>query len=764
MADIFSSSKIGSAFDAVSGFVDNTLSIFDKNNQALADAELSKMNIDLDTWYKKQIQGFENRTDYENFEHDFQTAYDEKMSEYTQRSGKSRYDNLYTQKKGEEMFNSLRQNASVSVGGMVENGKINRAVADRSQNIENLNQTMAGGQDRLDRQCAELDAIKGMNRLTQDQYNTEKQKLLDGNAYDMYTAEEARVISQNPKWTEAQLDKWMSTYTPDISAPGSINAGMAADGSLSRKFSSAQYSVSNDIKEKAGKYMQSLVKQQQEETNKNIEDRNRQILNDIYAGRSTYTRDDLLKRIDSIEHGYGELQLENGDRKAREWELRQAAEKMDKKGGSGGSGLSGFETQINKEVDGRVQASRLGLNSGEAGLSSLYGARDQFMEDSFYPLCAAYGLSSEDIALERAKVSNSFVDKASKVYEGDDKMQSYFKEVNTYVQGLCKDNGKDSKPIIDEAMQYMHDLLFDVSPSNIDYESIKSDVQGHIQLWVTDELVMQELDKKGSNTFAADNGKAGGKKSTGYFGGIDTGDSLEVLALGASEMSTSKIAYTNSLGQVVQAPNTKESVKKFDSAAADVISGIDNIPRENIEASWQEDRDRHDITGGRIYRAKGPDGRQHSYVIASTGQKTFNVYKDGELLSSSDDIKNSRKKSIQTDKSGNKAARKALKENSKAEEAKADDIRTVISTFDIAEGFNRQASSGGISKDEEAQANDPEMMKYRDALKKFDEQIKSSKKEGYSPIKSISYYEWSKLTDKEKLIALENEYAKKIVK
>lgn len=693
--NIFASPDIAAAAASAASLASSVLDIQDKHNREVADAALTKMNLDLDSWYKNKINDFRNRNDYDNFQPEFESSLNDKMTEYT--TGANKYANGYMQKHGTELFDALKANAAVTVSALVENGKRNKALTDYDSALDEISNGADDARTKWSRQDSIITTEYQTGLIDSAEAEKRRNRYATACAYDEQASAALQMLGQKGI-TEENLYK-------AVDGAESSFTGQTVDGAGNVTVGSRMVD-NKTVHDAVRKYMSQQIRSLQDSNNTEIKNVNNQILNEIDAGRGGYTPDQLQRRIDYIERGYTPLQMDVGQKWERENELRLAIKKLDG-GASGGSGSgeNKFTEACKKYVDELDQASRIGKNSGTTGIKSLYGGRDVFMSDHFYSLAEQYGITRDQADKIKPLVYNYFIDKGKSIYSGDSRMTAALAELEKYAKSVEKDQNKGG--IWESALSYTLDMLYDNDPSAIDYESVKKDVKNHISVWSAQELDLLAQDKKGSSKYAA-------QKT----GGIFKPSQDELVAEGAWEMQQNKLVYTNELEQPVLAPGLEKSITRFDSEAVAILASSAGVEKKNITPEWKPDQSGHDLTGTRIYTDRSDGSR---YEIIATDKKHYDVYKNGVKLSSDRKMKKDASAERSAEKKERRSQIGAQKEASDAENQKIIDAEGRM-----ADTLRRSPVQGLSDEDWNGMARDQkilELQRLRNSDRKFVEEI-----------------------------------------
>lgn len=636
---------LADVFNSAADLATDVLNTQSKWNQQAADAKLRAQQIDLSTWQQDEINKFKGRTDFENFEQEWNDDFAEKQKEYADQGGKNYYADQYTARAGQEMFNQMHASGKLVVSQLVDNGQKNYANQTDLNSIQQINKQPAS-QERFSTAGSIIERMYSEGRIDDATRAQMLQTQADGTEYDMTVQASDAWINSNKGATQAQYEKYLSGYEPSLA----YAAAGHGDGG---------YTVSPNhkgITEKAKQAARTKLKETQDQNNSTIYQNNTKIQQDVLLNPDKKTESQLMAEIQKgilDINATPNLMLDDGDRRARLNELEQL---LQAKKTAPAGGTDKFDKYANDMADKLVQSARLGRNSGQPGASTLYNVRDYFM--SVLPSVAKqYGLNDDEIALEKDKFFNAFVDKATTVYTKDANISNTIAQLKDYAAKVSKSSGTGKETIQNEVMTYCLDKLFDEDVSNFNPDTFKKDVENHIGSWVLEQLDIQSLDKEGNSSFG---------QRKGWFGITESEHSM--LARGMQNLADKKLVYTSDLEQDVTSQGVRQAVtEKLDPAARNAISSLTGVSPADIYADWKKAEGKHDVTGTRIYSDR--DGNAYEIVPTDKG-KHFTVMKNGDEIGTDKTIDDSARQNEDAQRKQTSSDYKNAKNRTNAEQQK----------------------------------------------------------------------------------------------
>lgn len=637
--------SLADVFNSASGLATDVLNTQSKWKQQAADAKLRAQQIDLGTWQQSEINKFKGRTDFENFEQEWNDDFAEKQKEYADQGGKNYYADQYTARAGQEMFNQMHASGKLVVSQLVDNGQKDYANQTDLNSIQQINKQPAS-QERFSTAGSIIERMYSEGRIDDATRAQMLQTQADGTEYDMTVQASDAWINSNKGATQAQYEKYLSGYEPSLA----YAAAGHGDGG---------YTVSPNhkgITEKAKQAARTKLKETQDQNNSTIYQNNTKIQQDVLLNPDKKTESQLMAEIQKgilDINATPNLMLDEGDRRVRLDELEQL---LQAKKTAPAGGTDKFEKYANDKMIQLIHASRLGENSGQQGAASLYNVRDFFMKE-LPRIGGIYGLTDDEIALEKDKFFNAFIDEADKIYEKDSRIGASIAWVKDYATKVSKSTGVGKESIQAEILMFYKDWLYDRDPSKIEPEEFQKVVRDHIGAWVLEQLDIQSLDKEGNSSFG---------QRKGWFGITESEHSM--LARGMQNLADKKLVYTNDLGQDVTSQGVRQAVtEKLDPAARNAISSLTGVSPADIYADWKKAEGKHDVTGTRIYSDR--DGNAYEIVPTDKG-KHFTVMKNGDEIGTDKTIDDSARQNEDAQRKQTSSDYKNAKNRTNAEQQK----------------------------------------------------------------------------------------------
>lgn len=294
-------------WNSVSNAASTAMGIADKWLKQEADASLRAQQLDLESWQRDEMLKFKGRTDYENFQKEYDEDFQRKFEQYN--SGTSKYKNNYTAQQGNILFDNLRANGNANVQNMVWQGQRNLATQTDLNSLNLLGET-AGSQENYDAMASIINTMYSENRIDEAQRTKLLTDSYTQNAQAEYNAAAASFIAQNPNATDAQINDALENFQ------SGINADFEGDDLFLDRES---------VKSAAIKQMWQNINTTRSENNTQLVNENTDILNRVYNNPSNIAQNIsmLQAQIRKID-GYANTALSAQDKRTRENELKSA--------------------------------------------------------------------------------------------------------------------------------------------------------------------------------------------------------------------------------------------------------------------------------------------------------------------------------------------------------------------------------------------------------------------------------------------------------
>lgn len=528
-------SSLLDAFSAVSGLGNEVVSDIDNKLRVEAETKLKGMALQYQQNENDFLMKLQDSNDYENWQSRADNFLQKQSDSMQADAG-----NQYTSVLAKQMMESSRAGLMGRVQSAAHDGIIKDTITTSQQNKTQIT-NMYQGQQRLDLLNAEDETLYKNGMIDRQTYAENVENNVVQTAYDaktkLWSDYTALALQQHKDeaWVASQVD---AAYKNQGLSVSMLKEGAAnPNGYMDRDDMTGAYSgtVLQDVDKKTSangimSYKASL---------QDAQDKNAETLSQIY------------NKMCQVEEGPRREQYRAQGRAAMRgmspgWELNRGvydsfsstfAPHKDTGSSSGsGSGISSFETYMNRELENKVQAARLGRNSGRPGLETLNGASDVFMS-GFNDIADRYGLTDDDKAYEKDKYFNKLFDRAGEVFGHDPQVMSTLSNLKDYAKQLAKDKGGDKDAIFNEAASYMMQAVYDTDVSNLDKKSFTTDVEKHMRMWTCEELDIQRMTKDGKSKY---NGN---------------------LSKGVKQLAENDVAYTDAYGRTIYAPGVKETVE-----------------------------------------------------------------------------------------------------------------------------------------------------------------------------------------------------------
>ena len=188
------------------------LSDVDRRNKEMASVKLQSQQLDLQRFMADEQLKFSQRTDWENFEKEWNDDITRKFNEYNAAGSAHHYANNYTAQAGNQMFAQFKAQGDIAMQKLILQGQRNEKSAELDNAFALLGEQGAS-QERLDAQIEILDQRYQMNLDSYEQYAAKKARAYAETQYDVtqqWLYDEVKADPSLLKKTGAELEKWLS--------------------------------------------------------------------------------------------------------------------------------------------------------------------------------------------------------------------------------------------------------------------------------------------------------------------------------------------------------------------------------------------------------------------------------------------------------------------------------------------------------------------------------------------------------------------------
>lgn len=467
---------LSGATSAAMGTANSVFNAYDRLMKDQADAEFLNIRAKTQQDINVFLQDLSQRTDYDNFQKELDNFFTEKDNFY-QKNAK----NNYTAEKAHELMLGMRVDLKDRVQKKIIEGMRAEQLV-MHENTMQINDSIYEGQERIDNNKIDLDAMYNKNLISSDEYNTRLKQLQANTVYDYYTQNANSYIDDainNDMDVSYVLNKLDENAKKDNVT---FNVTSRIDGVIPDETKTAKAKAQQVIQEQYNLRVNEL---QKNNANKLSEGLTAVINTDNNTEKLNLAKEYLMM-IDEEMKG---KQLSNTDR-----------DKYSK-------AFSNFLNDIEKELNG---SGGTGGNGGNGGNAGIYAASVLFKnnKDSYIQQVIAGNISPETakINLHQAMVDDLLNGKV-KEYQGNNKsstekeadnlIKDYylnyenefydelydkifkkpsFQATKQKIKNIINDIVKNPKRYTSGSMQYLSDSLVDFIISNdkvSDEEAVK---------------------------------------------------------------------------------------------------------------------------------------------------------------------------------------------------------------------------------------------------------------------------------------------------
>ena len=172
---------LSGATSAAMGTANSVFNAYDRLMEDQANAELLNIRAKTQQDINVFLQDLSQRTDYDNFQTDLDKFFTEKDNFY-QKNAK----NNYTAEKAHELMLGMRVDLQDRVQKKIIDGMRAEQLV-MHENTMQINDSIYEGQERIDNNKINLDAMYNKNLISSDDYNVKLKKLQADTVYDYYT-------------------------------------------------------------------------------------------------------------------------------------------------------------------------------------------------------------------------------------------------------------------------------------------------------------------------------------------------------------------------------------------------------------------------------------------------------------------------------------------------------------------------------------------------------------------------------------------------
>ncbi|MGI5096567.1 hypothetical protein IZU27_02690 [Treponema socranskii] len=723
------------AFRAVGGFTSEMLQIQDIANRELAEANLKAQQIDLNAWQQQELQKFAGRSDWENFQKEWDDDFAKKYEEYNSASGPNAYQNDFTARYGNELFASMKASGDMHMSTVIQNGKRIHAGVMLDEAYDKAGKGTAG-QERLDMQSSIIDQkYRSGLYANEADYRAAKAKLYNDTAAEMYADLCTRLAGENKELDENQITELARKEGIKLNISAASHAGddvaVYADSALA---------------EKTGiKIYERHVQEHQDTVNEQETQRNTAIIDNFYFGRKNAGEliDDANLQIQRLE-AMSPQDISAQQRRARIKEIMSYKDQI--KNGTGSSGSAGMtkaESAIKKKFEHLIAAARAGNTSDMPGVRSAYDLVDWWAKDGFDQLADEYGIDGTDRTELKTWSRVYLLDELFKAYKNEDvgKIAPALKDLKSYIANLkdYKDLTPDERNALQEkALRIGVEKLLGLDVSLVDPAAFAREVGNTIASGVFEASKLNTTTKKGD---------AKVKEST------------FTKAVKDLDKNAESYITLNAMGQIVTPPNVNVNLDEYKKIAAEKIAVAAGLKTDDLTADWKRDTDGRTITGimytdgnGNRYELKYsqrggiPEGLPFGGALK---KDSWTVYKNGEALGEKKQIEKKQRQEQQTQKRKTQAKERAERHEAWKEKGRAAHQTSVYR--DELNRYDPPLSDGYIPPDAEHRKRNEEFKRIAET-----QTMKS-------PIQSITDEQWQKMSVKKRIKAQQQEAAMQYV-
>lgn len=271
-----------------------------------ADAKLRAEQADLENWMNDMARDMESRTDYENFQSDYEQKFKDKVAQY-----QGTYYNGYGREQSQQLLDSSWQKVQEAAKQRAFDGAREYATTTDLNTLNELGK-QAAGQERLDQQKALIDTMAADGRISASQKASLYQQYTDRCYVEAYNDSYNKIFADNKWASDDQLEMLMDKVDLNFDSKYVDVNGNEVNFS----------SNSQELRDSAKKTAWANINTQRDNNNKNFVRENTGIIDSI--ARGTVTTEQAIVNIDrqiSKLQNTANTQLSAEDQRSRITEL-----------------------------------------------------------------------------------------------------------------------------------------------------------------------------------------------------------------------------------------------------------------------------------------------------------------------------------------------------------------------------------------------------------------------------------------------------------
>lgn len=392
------------AFNATAGLVSGILSVSDRERRKEADAKLAAQRIDMRRFMADEMLKFSQRTDWDNFEKEWNDDFSRKFDEYNAPDGPSAYKDEYTARIGNQMLDGLKADGDIALRKIVAQGRMNASGASIDNAIGKLRNEPAT-QNRLDEEFSLLDRRYDTGLDDPVRSAARKREAYDTAQFESTTSYLYDAVRKDPsllKKSDKELSDWAMTHAPRLSA-----TMRGADGNETQLASSRR-----EVNDRAVQSAMRRIRDDQERNDAALTSEFSAISDDVsWSGKGA---DELVAEIRAQVEKIREMSMDAA-KLSPEQAARQIAKLegllrplTEKKGASATSsaGKAAFKAEL-EEMTERAAAAvvRGARNDIGGGYTNFYSARNK-LDNDYRAVYMKWGMDYDG---DRAKRLTDFI-------------------------------------------------------------------------------------------------------------------------------------------------------------------------------------------------------------------------------------------------------------------------------------------------------------------------------------------------------------------
>ena len=639
------------AFQATAGLASTALSISDKHKQELAEARLYSQQLDMQRFMADSMQDFSTRTDWQNFQKDWENRFSEKFNEYNSPKGRSAYQDQYTARLGNRMLDQMKVQGDIAMQKMIMQGQRNETSVKLDNAITEA-RSLPASQSRLDTEMSLIDERYRLALDTSEQSAARKRE-----AYGIAQMESSRdwlygEIRKNPdllKKSGKELSDYLMSHAPKMSA------------------SVFGVSLAQDRREANDRALQAVMRQVKDEWDKNdraLSEAYTNIREDVMWGRKgadeLYT--EVLSQVMQVRVlDGGVISGEQKQQQLSRLEALLAPLSGAAGGGTGKARSTAMSSALRDTQANIVDAIIRGkMNDTDAGIQTFNEGRELFLKEAeklyqsdgradefqrdFGTLAADFAAAWKKRIGEQYPELTRKIDRIARVAD-DFKKKEHFKS-----------NPELAEHLVPDLVEFLWDFTASNDFRTISAESLSAQVDDYLSRMTGKKIDwLEQNPDRTAETYSSE------KKFA-----------RAISAANDDLIFTDVYGKQHSIGGATTAQRL-ENLKNYQKKDLAAVLGTDSIG----EAGWEVTDGGNDRTSTMVFQA---NGREYKYGVSDNGKKPVLYERNGsaaawhEVTRTGSELADAREAEKKRLRADSRAAASAVKEHERlARKKEADD-------------------------------------------------------------------------------------------